>query len=98
MPHDGIPRNGRIYGAGAPGRNAALVLALVFFVAALAIAVAAGFFAIIVPAFAIILLGYGLYLLVVASRRRARGAVDWGRIATTEDERAARRRSRLRHR
>ncbi|MFO0989618.1 MAG: hypothetical protein U1F37_20060 [Alphaproteobacteria bacterium] len=95
MPHDGIPRNGRMYSAGFPGWVAALALALVFCTAAVAAAFATGFFLLLVPALAIVALGYGLYL--AASRRRAR-LVDRRRLGAIEDERAIRLRSRLRRR
>src|SRR5690242_8416165 len=72
MPHDGIPRNGRMYGAGAPGWIVALALALAFSIATLAIATATGFFGILVPALVVVVVGYGLYALVAASRRRSR--------------------------
>ncbi len=98
MPHDGIPRNGRMYGAGFPGWIVALALALVFCAAALIVALATGFFLMLVPAIAVIALGYGLYLLIAAARRRGRYAIDWERIGVIEDGRAMRRRSRLRRR
>lgn len=98
MPHDGIPRNGRRYYAGLPGRNPALALALALGAAALAVAAVTGLFTILLPALAVVAAGYALYLLIAASRRRARLGVDWERLGVIHDGRAPRRRSRLRRR
>lgn len=98
MPHDAIPRNGRMYGAGTPGWLVALALALAFCAAAFVVALFTGLFVMLVPALGVIALGYGIYLLVAASRRRARFAVDWERIGAVENGRPMRRRWRLRRR
>ena len=98
MPHDAVPRNGRMYGAGMPGWLLALALALAFCAAAFVVAIATGLFVMLVPALGVIALGYGIYLLVAASRHRARFAVDWERIGAGENERAMSRRRWLRRR
>ncbi|HEY7610351.1 MAG TPA: hypothetical protein VIF14_14040 [Alphaproteobacteria bacterium] len=96
MPHDAMPRNGRIDGSGVPGWAVALALA-VFFLAAAVLAFATGAFIILLPALALVAVGYGVYAMIAARRRRARfgfglPARRWGVI---RDARALRRRSRL---
>jgi hypothetical protein len=81
-----------MYQSGVPGWIVALALALAFSAAVAVVAVATGFFVILVPALAVVALGYGLYVAVVARRRRA-GV--WRHLGVIEDGRALRRRSRL---